>query len=119
MTLPAEEAPITFKSLGRHTRKEVFRLASMGKRHPDPKVADAAYRWSHAERWNSVPNMLPGWLLPSIGIALLVLSLIARLPAVFIVGGAIVAVFGFLGWISTYSARALRAVYLEEPVPEA
>jgi hypothetical protein len=48
----------------------------------------------------------------------IVISLIACLPAVCIVGGAIVTVFGFLGWISTYSARALRAVYLEESVPE-
>jgi uncharacterized membrane protein YidH (DUF202 family) len=119
MTPPTADTPITFKSLGREKRGEVLRLASRGERHPDPVVAAAAHRWSHAERWNTFANRLPGWLLPSVGIIVIVLIVIARLPAVLIIGGVLVVVLGSLGWMSTSSARAVRAVYSEQTTTEA
>lgn len=111
MTQPAADAPITFKSLSREQRSEVARLADKGERHPDPAVAAAVYSWSHAERWNKLPNRLPGWLLPSVGILFVVLALITALPTVFIIGGLLVVVLGVLGWIGTSSARTVRNVY--------
>lgn len=111
---PTADTAITFKSLGREKRSEILRLANRGERHPDPVVAAAAYRWSHAERWNTLVNRLPGWLLPSVGIVFIILIVITGLPAVFIIGGVLVVVLGCLGWISTSSARAVRAVYSEQ-----
>jgi hypothetical protein len=119
MTPPTADSPITFKSLGREKRSEVLRLANRGDRHPDPAIAAAAYGWSHAERWNTLANRLPGWLLPSVGIVFVVLIVITGLPAVFIIGGVLVVVLGCLGWMSTSSARAVRAVYSEQTTTEA
>jgi len=115
-----EEAPITLKSLGREKRTEIFRLANRGERHTDPVVASAAYRWSHAQRWNRLTNRAPGWLLPLVGILFIVLGVIAPfrhllgLAPLFVLGGALVVVCGVLGWMTTSSARTLRAVYPED-----
>jgi hypothetical protein len=124
MTAAPGDTQITLKALGREKRAEVFRLANKGERHPDPVVALAASRWSHAERWNSLPNRAPGWLLPLVGILFIVLALAAPVPLLhllsplFVVGGVVVVVCGVLGWISTSSARTLRAIYPEEPAAD-
>lgn len=119
MTPPTADTPIEFKSLSREKRSEVFRLAAKGEAHPDPSVAAAAYRWSNAERWNSLANRLPGWLLPSAGIAVTVLILVTALPPVFITGGVLVFALGCLGWTSSSAARSLRAVCSEQATPDA
>jgi hypothetical protein len=121
MTTSPGAAPVTFKSIGARKRREVFELARKGEIHPDLPVAVAAYRWSHARRWESLANRLPGWLLPSIGIifiaAFLVVgfasesALLRATAPVFVVGGFVVVFFGVMGWISTSSARILRTVY--------
>lgn len=102
--------------MGRDNRREVMRLAGAGKRHTDPAIAAAAYSWSHAERWNSVANRLPGWLLPGVGMVYILLVVLTGLPLWLAIGGTVVAVVGLLGWISTSGARSLRAVYVDESV---
>ncbi|HWU32798.1 MAG TPA: hypothetical protein VN108_07990 [Marmoricola sp.] len=111
----APKAPIvTFKSMGRDNRREVMRLAGAGKRHANPDIAAAAYSWSHAKRWNSLANRLPGWLLPCVGMIYIFFAVLMGLPLWLGIGGMVVVVVGLLGWISTSSARALRAIYFDE-----
>lgn len=100
--------------MGRDNRREVIRLAGAGKRHADPDIAAATHRWSHAKRWNSLANRLPGWLLPCVGMIYIFLAVLIGLPLWLGIGGMVVVVVGLLGWISTSSARALRAVYFDE-----
>lgn len=100
--------------MGRDTRREVIRLANIGERHADTGVVAATYRWSHARRWNSLANRLPGWLLPSVGLAFILGVLLTGLPPVFVAWGIVVVVCGLLGWMSTSLARLLRAVYVDE-----
>lgn len=114
MASPPAGTQVTFKSMGRDNRREVMRLASAGERHPDTAIAAAAYRWSHAKRWNSLANRLPGWLLPSVGVIYILLAILTGLPLWLGIGGVVVVAFGLLGWISTSGARALRAVYVDE-----
>lgn len=109
--------PVTFKSMGRDNRREVMRLAKAGEPHANPAMAAAVYRWSHAKRWNSLANRLPGWLLPSVGVVYLLLAILTGLPLWFGIGGIggiVVVVIGLLGWINTSGARSLRAVYVDE-----
>jgi predicted anti-sigma-YlaC factor YlaD len=105
---------VTFKSMGRDNRREVMRLAGAGKRHADPAIAAAVYRWSHAKRWNSLANRLPGWLLPCVGVVYILLVVLTGLPLWLAIGGTVVVVVGLLGWINTSGARSLRAVYVDE-----
>ena len=105
---------VTFKSMGRDNRREVMRLAGAGKRHADPAIAAAVYRWSHAKRWHSLANRLPGWLLPCVGVVYIFLVVLTGLPLWLAIGGTVVVVVGLLGWINTSGARSLRAVYVDE-----
>lgn len=105
---------VTFKSMGRDKRREVLQLAVAGKRHSDPAISAAAYRWSHAKRWNSLANRLPGWLLPGLGVIYILLAVVLGLPWWLGTGGMVVVVIGLLGWINTSGARSLRAVYRDE-----
>jgi len=104
-----------WKRLGAPTRREVFRLANAGERHPDRDVAEAAAIWAHDPRWNRLSNRIPGWVLPSLGVLLGVVCLVLQMP-VLCIGAGLVIVFGLLGWVSTAAARALRRVY-ERPRP--
>ena len=105
--------------MGRDNRREVMRLAGAGKRHADPAIAVVAYRWSHAKRWNSLANRLPGWLLACVGVVYILLAVLTGLPLWLAIGGTVVVIVGLLGWINTSGARSLRAVYMPMRAPKA
>ncbi|GAA4351835.1 hypothetical protein GCM10023087_19600 [Microbacterium rhizosphaerae] len=104
---------VEWKRLGAPARREVFRLANTGERHPDPQVAEAAAIWAHSPRWDRLSNRIPGWVLPSVGALFGVVCLLLQMPLLCIAAGLVI-VFGLLGWVSTAGARALRRVY-EQP----
>jgi hypothetical protein len=50
---------------------EAFRLAKQGQHHPDPQVAEAAYRWAQEEL------RMPRWLYPVSFVLVLLVSVVA------------------------------------------
>lgn len=104
------QSRVEWKRLGARARREIFRLANAGERHPDPHVAEAAAIWAHSPRWNRLSNRIPGWVLPSVGVLLGVVFLVLQVPLL-CVGAGLVVILGLLGWVSTAGARALRTVY--------
>lgn len=76
--VPAKEAKAAWKRVAASDRRDVMRLAKRGERHADTEVAAAAFAWSHRASWNSWANTRPGWLLPSLGVVLLLMGLVAH-----------------------------------------
>src|SRR5665647_2737664 len=111
LTVPNKEAKAAWNRVAASDRRDVIRLSRHGEQHADSEVAAAAFAWSHRESLNSWANTRPGWLLPSLGLVLLLVSLVAHFPVIFSVSSVIVLVLGLLGWISVASAAAIRRVY--------
>jgi hypothetical protein len=99
-----------WKRIGPASRREVFRLANLGQRHPDPLVCEAAYAWATDKGWDRLANRLPGWLLPAVGAVFGAVFLLLQMPLLAI-GAVVVILFGLLGWASTAAAATVRAVY--------
>lgn len=97
------------KALSAAERVSVVRLANAGERHPDDRVREAATLWAHDPSWNRWWNRVPGWLLPALGVAVIVAIVVASLPLLLVIPGALVVVFGLLGWNSTAAVTTVRA----------
>jgi membrane-bound ClpP family serine protease len=118
LTVPNKEAQAAWKRVTVSDRRDVIRLAKHGERHADAEVAAAAFAWSHRAALNWWANTRPGWLLPSLGLVFLLVSLVAHFPVIMSVASVIVLILGLLGllgWSSTASAAAIRRVYDARP----
>lgn len=115
LPVPNKEAQAAWKRVAVSDRCEVMRLAKHGKRHADTEIAAAAFAWSHRAALNGWANTRPGWLLPSLGLVFLLVSLVAHFPVIFSAASVIVLILGLLGWSSTASAAAIRRVYDARP----
>lgn len=113
--LIGSEGRVEWRRLGAPTRREVFRLAATGQRHPDTDVAEAAATWAYAPGWNRLANRIPGWILPALGVLIGAVFIVVHLPLMCIAAGVVV-VFGLLGWFSATAARRLRRIY-RPPAP--
>ncbi len=91
-------------------RREVLRLARLGERHPSPEVANAVEAWAHREALDKWWNRAPGWLLPLLG-AIFVATGVASDLIVLVLGGALVIMFGLLGWNTKRCGALLRRIY--------
>lgn len=109
------QARASIKLLSRDERRELFSLAQKGQRHPDSRVASAAYIWGHSKSWNMIGNREPGWLLPSVAAILVVASIAVDLPIIFQLALGVVVVLGLLGWNSKSAAARLRQLYPDPP----
>lgn len=103
-------SPLTWRQLESADRREVLRLADRGERHPDPIIAEAAYRWANAPGWSRRVNRAPGWLLPAVGAVALVTVVVLKMPVVFAIAAAIAVVCGLLGWFGSRVAAKVRSV---------
>lgn len=115
LTVPNMEAKAAWRRVTVSDRRDVIRLAKRGERHADAQVAAAAFAWFHRAALSGWANTRPGWLLPSLGLVFLLVSLVAHLPAMVSVTSVIVLIFGLLGWRTTASAAAIRRVYDARP----
>ena len=115
LPVPNNEAQAAWKRVAGSDRRDVIRLAKHGERHADTEIAAAAFAWSHRAALHGWANTRPGWLLPSLGLVFLLVSLVAHFPVILSVVSVIVLILGFLGWSSTASAAAVRRVYDTRP----
>lgn len=103
-------SPMSWSQVPVADKREVFRLAHLGKRHPSPEVSNVATAWVHRDAMAKWWNRAPGWLLPLLGV-LAVVGGISSDMIVLVVGSALVIVFGVLGWSTTRSTALLRDTY--------
>jgi hypothetical protein len=101
---------LNWSSLNSADKREVFRLAGLGERHPSPQVAEAAAAWANRDALNKWWNRAPGWLLPLLGVVVLAVGVAGDL-IVLVVGGALVVVSGLLGWNTKRCSDLLRRTY--------
>ena len=102
--------PLSWSQLPGADKREVFRLAHLGERHPSPGISNAVSGWAYRDAMDKWWNRAPGWLLPSLGVLVVVIGVVGDLT-ILIVGGALVIVSGLLGWNTTRSTALLRKTY--------